>query len=330
MESSLVSVIIPAYNAGKYLAATLDSLLAQTWKNIEIIVVNDGSTDNTLAIAGSYRQQGVITISQENKGQDAAINNGYGYSKGSYIKFMDADDLLNPEMIEIQMNTLSRSDEYVAYGEWGRFYNDRPDLADFAPMDYWKDATPVDFLTSRPGGVMLQCGIMLVPRKLVDAAGLWDERLILYNDTEFFNRVLLQSKGIKFSKGARLYYRSGMNNSISAGRTRKFFESTFLATNLIAEQLLAVEDSYRVRNLIANSYLDQYYRMYPDFPDLIRANEQEIARYKEGTVKPEGGKVFMVLQKVFGWKMAKRIQAWFYKHGYQPKKPTGRKGRRPD
>ena len=323
MEPSLVSVIIPAYNAGEFLAATLDSLLVQTWERIEIIVVNDGSSDETLTIAESYKHKGVITISQENKGQDVAINNGYAYSKGSYIKFMDADDMLNPEMIEIQMNTLNGSDEYVAYGEWARFYNDKAEFADFTPLDYWKDASPLDFLTARPESVMLQCGIMLVPRKLVDTAGLWDERLILYNDTEFFNRVILKSKGIKFSAGARLYYRSGMNHSISAGRTRKFFESTFLATNLIASQLLAAEDSHRVRNLIGNVYLDQYYRLYPCFPDLMRAHEEKIALYPEADLKPDGGKILKFLSWLFGWKAAKRIKGWIYKLGYQPKPISG-------
>lgn len=318
MEQQLVSIIIPAYNAGQYLTATLDSLLAQTWRPIEIIVVNDGSADNTLSIAESYKDKGVIVINQNNKGQDAANNNGYTYSKGNYIKFMDADDLLNPEMIEIQMKTLNGSEEYVAYSEWARFYN-KPERADFTTLDYWKDALPLDFLTSRPEGVMLQCGIMLVPRKLIEAAGLWNEQLILYNDTEFFNRVFLKSKGIKFSKGARLYYRSGMNNSISAGRTRKYFESTFHATNLIAEQLLAAENSHRIKNLIANTYLGQYYRMYPYFPDLLKAFEEKIALYPEGTVKPDGGAVFKFLSRMVGWKIAKRIQLFFYKAGYKPK-----------
>ena len=318
MELPLVSVIIPAYNAGPFVDATLRSLLVQTWKPLEIIVVNDGSTDDTGLIAASYKDQGVITINQENRGQDAALNTGYGRSRGQYIKFMDADDLLNPEMIEIQMNALAGLEEYVAYGEWARFYNNQPERADFTPLDYWKDAAPLDFLTSRPESVMLQCGVMLVPRKLVEAAGPWDERLILYNDTEFFNRVLLQSKGIRFTPGARLFYRSGISNSISVGRSRNFFESTFLATNLIAQQLLAKENSLRVRRLIGNLYRDQYYRMYPHFPDLMRAHEEKIAEYPEGKIRPDGGPAFKYLSRILGWKGAKRLQLLFYKLGYKP------------
>ena len=316
MNPSLVSIVISAYNAEKYIGETLDAVLAQTWPALEIIVVNDGSADRTREIAGSYAGHGVKLITQENRGQDAALNNGYRHSTGNYIKFMDSDDLVNPGMIEAQMKVLNGSEEKLAYGEWARFYDDKPQLADFTPLDYWKDAAPVDFLTSRPEGLMLQCGIFLIPRALIERAGLWDERLILFNDTEFFTRLILASKGVLFSPGARLYYRSGMNKSISAQRSRKFFESTFLATSLAGERLLQYEDSTRTRNLIANIFLDQHYTMYPSFPDLRKKHEQMIALYGHASIQLKGGKVFMSLKKIFGWKAAKRMQMFFYKLGY--------------
>jgi glycosyltransferase involved in cell wall biosynthesis len=320
MNKPLVSIVISAYNAEKYLATTLDSVLKQSWKDLEIIVVNDGSSDKTASIALEYTSRGIKLVTQENKGQDAALNKGFLNSNGKYIKFMDSDDLINPEMIRKQVDVLNGSDEYVAYGEWARFYNDQPELADFTKLDYWKDMEALDFLTARPEGVMLQCGIMLVPRVLIERAGLWDERLILFNDTEFFNRVLLQSKGLRFSAGARLYYRSAQAGSISAQVSRKFFESTFLATNLVAAQLLAVEDSYRIRNLISNTFLSQYYRMYPHFPDLICGHEEKIKFYGAGTVQPDGGTVFKIIKSISGWKIASRIQDLFYIWGYTPGK----------
>ena len=316
MHQPLVSIIISAYNAEKLLPQTLDSVLKQSWTNLEIIVVNDGSTDNTLEVAKSYIAKGIKVISQENKGQDAALNFGYSHAKGEFIKFMDSDDLINPEMIELQVNVLAGSTEYIAYGEWARFYDNNPAGADFTQLDYWKDAVPLDFLTARPEGVMLQCGIMLIPRNIIEKAGTWDERLMLFNDTEFFTRIILQSKGVKFSKGARLYYRSGRSKSISAQRSRKFFESTYLATCLIGEKMIAREDSYRVRNLISNMYQDQYYNMYPNFPDLGKKHEQMIEKYGCVSIKPQGGRFFILLNKMLGWKKAKYIQQLFYKVGY--------------
>ncbi len=318
ISDPFVSIIISAYNAEKHIALTIESVLVQEWKELEIIVVNDGSTDETLTILQGYGDQ-IKVISQENKGQDAALNEGFRQSKGAYIKFMDSDDLINPEMIKKQVEVLNGSNEHVAYSEWARFYNNQPELADFTKLDYWRDMEPLDFLTSRPEGVMLQCGIMLVPRILIERAGLWDERLILFNDTEFFNRVLLQSKGVRFSEDAKLYYRSAQSGSISAQVSRRFFESTFLATNLVAAQLLASEDSYRIRNLISNTFLNQYFRMYPKFPDLVQAHEERIQFYGSGTVKPEGGKVFKKIKLIAGWKMASRIQVLFYQLGYKPR-----------
>ena len=312
----LVSIIISAYNAEKYIAQTLDSVLKQTWKNLEIIVVNDGSKDSTAEILENYIHTGIKIVYQENKGQDAALNNGYRHSSGEYIKFMDSDDLINPEMIQRQVEILNASTEHIAYSEWSRFFNDNTNSADFSPLPYWKDSEPLDFLTATPIGVMLQCAIILIPRELIEKAGLWDERLILFNDTEFFNRIIIHSKGIKFSKGARLYYRSGMLNSISAGRKRKFYESTYLATNLIAQQLLAIEDSPRIRKLISNTFFMQYYHMYPRYSDLINKHEESINYFGFGDMKPYGGPVYLFLEKIIGWKNAMTMQYYLYSLGY--------------
>jgi glycosyltransferase involved in cell wall biosynthesis len=313
-----ISVIISAFNAEKYIATTLESVLAQTYTNLEIIVVNDGSTDKTLEIANAFLDKRLTVLTQENKGQDAALNNGFNHSSGDYIKFMDSDDLINPEMIDIQMKALNGRQSLVAYGEWARFYSDNILTAEFKELSNWKDMTPIDFLTSMPIGPMLQCGIMLIPRKLIETAGLWDERLILFNDTEFFTRILLNSEGIRFTPGARLYYRSGLNFSISAQRTRKYFESTFLATNLIADNLIRFEDSKRTRQLIANIYFNQYFEMYPFYSDLLKQHISEIQKYGGSDITPDGGRVFRSIKLLLGWKMAKIIQLITYKLGYVP------------
>lgn len=314
--ANLVSVIVSAYNAEVHIAETLESLLSQTYDLIEIIVINDGSTDNTLQVLKSFKDSGIIVLNQNNQGQDAALNNGFKVSRGRYIKFMDSDDLLNVDMIEIQVNTLKDSDDYVAYGMWARFYQNEPNKADFSPLEYWKDMQPVDFLTARPKGIMLQCGIMLVPRKLIYKSGLWDERLILFNDTEFFNRVILSSKGVLFSDGAKLFYRSGQPNSISVQQSRRFYESTYMATCLIANQLLAVEDSVRVRNLVSNMFFYRLVNMYPRYPDLCYKHEEKIKYYGCFSYEPEGGIPYQLLTRLIGWKLAKRLKEGLYVFGF--------------
>lgn len=302
-----VSIIIAAYNAEKYLSFTLKSLLKQTWKNIEIVIVNDGSTDSTASIIENYRTADFKVVHQHNLGQNKALNLGFKISTGEFIKFMDADDIINAVMIEFQVKKLKNLNNYVAYGEWARFYDDKPEEADFTPLENWKNMEGIDFLITPPQGPMLQCGIMLIPRNLIEVAGNWNEELLLYNDTEFFTRLLLKSKGIVFTKGAKLYYRSGAMTNLSSQKTRKYFQSTFLATSLIAEHITSIENSERVRKLISHMYLIRYQDMYPNFPDLGKMHEKMIKKY--GVVKyNQGGKLTQLCNNIFGWKIIKRVK----------------------
>lgn len=98
-----VSVIIPVYNIEKFLSACLDSVCSQTLKDIEIICVDDGSTDSSLAILHRYKKQDerVIVLTQQNQGAGAARNYGLSIAKGEYLAFLDSDDFLNRIYLKI-------------------------------------------------------------------------------------------------------------------------------------------------------------------------------------------------------------------------------------
>jgi glycosyltransferase involved in cell wall biosynthesis len=104
--SPLVSVLIPCFNAAQYVGAAIESVLAQTYSPIEVIVVDDGSTDGSAKVLDAFRRRGVTVITQANGGQCAAANLALAASKGELIKFFDADDLLAPDMIERQVARL--------------------------------------------------------------------------------------------------------------------------------------------------------------------------------------------------------------------------------
>ncbi len=105
----MISVIIPAYNQAANIGACLDSLLTQTYQDFEVIIVNDGSTDNTLGVLQKYetRFSKFLLISQENKGAPAARNRGFKESKGEYVLFCDADAKLKPEALQTMQEALS-------------------------------------------------------------------------------------------------------------------------------------------------------------------------------------------------------------------------------
>ena len=217
----LVSILIPCFNAAQFLRPALDSVLSQTWPAKEVIVVDDASTDESGALLDSYRQHGVIVLHEHCGGASAARNRAFHESRGDYVKFFDADDLLDARTIELQMHRLSESDSAVATCEWGRFYND--DLSTFRLncQRVWRDMASTDWLVeswvdARP---MMQPGLFLIPRPVLERAGLWDETLSLIDDFEFFARVLCHSSEVRFAPGARLYYRSGIKGSLSGMKT---------------------------------------------------------------------------------------------------------------
>jgi glycosyltransferase involved in cell wall biosynthesis len=118
LDNRLVSIIIASYNMGQYLGTAIDSLLQQTWSNIEIIIIDDGSTDNTQELMVIYNDNDKVNyIRTENKGQTKAKNRGVTESKGEFISFCDADDFWTKDKLEQQIPLFSDSKVGVVYSE---------------------------------------------------------------------------------------------------------------------------------------------------------------------------------------------------------------------
>ena len=317
--NNLVSIIIPCYNSEKWLAETIESALAQTWTNKEIIVVNDGSTDNSLAVAKSFESSIVKVISQENKGASAARNVALKESQGDFIQYLDADDLLAPDKIELQLKLLEQNpnSNVVASSEWTRFYH-HPQEALFIPQPLWQNISVVDWLICAWNNhLMMPCGGWLLPRKISEKAGFWNEDLSVNDDGEYFTRVILASEGVKFCPGARFYYRSGISESLSRSKSEKARQSEFLSLSLGTSHLLARENSPRTRQVCATVFQRFIYEVYPDVPELSEKAAAKVKEFGGSKLQPTGGKMFQLLSKFVGWQKAKKIQIIFYKYGYQ-------------
>jgi glycosyltransferase involved in cell wall biosynthesis len=120
MFSPIASVIIPTYNRGLYLLEAVDSVLSQTFESVEILVIDDGSTDNTKSLLKKVRSncnKAIHYIYQPNSGQAIARNTGLAHAKGEFIQYLDSDDLLEPTKLELQVKALrDNPDAGVAYG----------------------------------------------------------------------------------------------------------------------------------------------------------------------------------------------------------------------
>src|SRR5271168_1163157 len=195
----LVSILIPAFNAEAWIGDTIRSALAQTWQRKEIIIVDDGSADQTLALARRLASKEVVVVTQENQGASAARNHALSLSQGDYIQWLDADDLLSPDKVA---KTMAASEELQSTrtlfsSGWG-YFSYRTELAKFTPTSLWCDLSPVEWLLRKMGGnLQMQTATWLVSRELTEAAGPWDTRLSHDDDGEYFCRVILGSDGVR-------------------------------------------------------------------------------------------------------------------------------------
>src|SRR2546427_300879 len=246
----LVSNLIPAYNAEEWIADTLKSAIGQTWERKEVIVVDDGSTDQTLAIARQFASERVSIVTQNNQGAAAARNRAFSVSQGDYIQWLDADDLLAPDKVARQMEAVDqcRSKRTLLSSAWGRFMY-RPHRANFVSTALWCDLTPVEWLFRKLGqNVWMQTATWLVSRELTEAAGPWNTQLWVDNDGEYFCRVLLGSDGTRFIPEAKVFYRLVGFNCVSyIGRSERKMEARFVSMQLQIGYLRSLEDTERVR-----------------------------------------------------------------------------------
>jgi glycosyltransferase involved in cell wall biosynthesis len=208
----LISVLIPAYNAEGRLGQAIESALAQSWPRKEVIVVDDGSSDGTLDVAGSFSTNpGVQVISQENAGAANARNRALAAAQGDYIQWLDADDLLHPHKIRLQMESQTETLEprILFTSAWGSFYY-CVSRARYRPDGLWKTLGPIEWLLRKfSRNLWMNPACWLVSRELTEAAGLWDERLVRDNDGEYLCRLVCNASQVRFVPEARCYYRAG-------------------------------------------------------------------------------------------------------------------------
>ena len=309
--NNFVSILIPAYNAERWIAGTIESALAQTWIAKEIIVVDDGSTDRTPAIARGFDDRGVRVISQVNRGAAAARNAALRAAQGSYIQFLDADDLLHPRKLEAQLRDAEdgRRSRVLLTCRWGRFFV-RPEQARFAPDPLWQDLAPADWIfTKFTDNCFMFPASWLVSRQLVDAAGPWNEDLSLDDDGEYMCRLVAASQQVRFVADAECYYRIGNSGSLSSQRSDRALQSGYASMRLCIERLLLLEDSERTRRACVRLLQDNLSHFYPEKTDLVDQCRR-LARKLGGDLTPPGERFhFMLFRGIFGWRRAKLVRS---------------------
>jgi glycosyltransferase involved in cell wall biosynthesis len=309
----LVSILIPAYNAESLIADTIESALAQTWPRKEIVVVDDGSTDRTRAVAQRFASRGVTVVTQQNQGAAAARNKAFSLCQGDYIQWLDADDLLSPDKVARQMEARERacSAQTLLSSGWGYFIH-RPRRAEFRPTPLWCDLSPTAWLIRKMSlNLHMQTATWLVSRELTRAAGPWDTRLLGDDDGEYFCRVLLASDGVRFvSEGKVFYRRSGVSRLSYIGLSSRKMEAHWTSMRLHIGYLRSLEDSDRTRMACVQYLQNWLTEFYPERLDIVREAEQLATELGGRLEPPRLSWKYEWIRRLFGWRMAKRAQVY--------------------
>jgi glycosyltransferase involved in cell wall biosynthesis len=309
----LVSIVIPVYNKAAYIRETLDSALVQSYSKIEIVLINDGSEDGSLAILQEYADRFpeiVRLINSENRGVSAATNLGIQAAKGEYFQFLDADDLISSDKIKRQIQLLSgKGKETVATCEWVNFKDDIHQYSQ-VPYGVFRDfGSGLDLLLRFWNHQeMMAISSYLTHRDLINKAGPWDENLTINQDGEFFCRVLLSAKEVQFEPNGTVYYRQPGHGNVSQQKSEKAARSLLDSLKSYEKSVLEIEDSFRVRLALKKVYQKYLYDIFPNYRDLLREarNRMGALGVKEKTCV--GGPKFQFMSKILGFENALKLK----------------------
>lgn len=310
MMNALVSIIIPTYNAASLIGETLESVEGQNYSNWECIIVDDGSSDNTEIVVSEFLQKDKRFQYHKRSevyksGGNGARNNGYHLSKGDYIQYLDADDLLAPDKIEKQMDLILQYGNENIYSCSIAYFNERIENSQklIQKVDRPYDEAKGWLVDSWSGGGFGQTMNWLTSRDLHEKAGLWKEDLKKNQDGEFFSRVLLQAKKVIYCEDTICYYRKGIETSISVRKDREAVQSAFSSYKMYEENIKPYQNK-SLNKALAHIYYNFILTHYPNFPDLISEARQRIksSGFKESDFTGKGGLYY--LEKIVGFNLA--------------------------
>jgi glycosyltransferase involved in cell wall biosynthesis len=304
-----VSIIIPLHNSEAYIAETIESCLAQTHENIEIIVVENGSNDKSYQLVKAFDDKRLQIYQRTNANAAAARNYGYQKATGAYLLFLDADDVLGINKIELQLAALSKNPEgWVASCAWAKFEKSTKE-AIIKPQNVWNIQNPIDWcVTSWMGGGMMIPGCWLIPRAIIKEAGLWDERLSLHDDGAFMCRILLASKGNIFVKNTVVYYRQVTSSLSRQNKSFKAATSALEVYKSYEQQILEHQDTMPIRLALAYNYMNFIYQFYSNYKPLIHQAKGRLAGLDIDTLPLVGGRLFRKIQQYIGFYNALKLK----------------------
>lgn len=214
----LISVIVPCFNAERWIGEALKSVLEQEIKDIEIIVIDDGSTDSSVDIIKKDFTS-VHVIESEHRGASVARNIGTRESKGEFIQYLDVDDMIAPGKLKAQMRGLQKTGADIAYSDWQKLINNDCGLFKKGEIIKRKLRNPeIDLFTD----FWCPPATYLFRKSIVEKIGGWNENLPVIQDARFALDCALHSGKFIYCPGVMAYYRIQQSNSVSTRDSTAF------------------------------------------------------------------------------------------------------------
>lgn len=205
MNTPLISIIIPVYNCAPWLGEAIESCLNQTYENFEVIVVDDGSTDDSLNVASRYAPN-VKIYTQLRKGAAAARNFGFSMSKGEYITYLDADDVFLPSKLSRQMQCLLDTQADFVFSDWRIMRPDQNNLEEPINLRQFDDLVLTLIHDKYPDECII-VGASLFKRSLIEKSKGWDEKVTVQDDHLFKFQIALLNPRFTHLPGVCVHYR---------------------------------------------------------------------------------------------------------------------------
>ncbi len=299
----LVTVIIPAYNAAHTIEKTIQSVLNQNYAPMEIIVINDGSTDETEKVVKQY-QHSIIYVTQKNAGVSAARNLGYSLAKGDFIQYLDADDMLAENKINIQVEALLTANADVAYGNWVKFNEGENTFKEIEVIEkeIIGDAE-IELLTN----FWTPLAAMLYTKRIADKIGSWNLTLPIIQDARYALDAAMLGASFIYTPMKVAYYRVSENKSLSTKNKLAFINDCF-------ENAKQIDALWRVNYIQSPHRKEAIIKVLrfciSEFSRLDKSKHSEAINYLlsiEPNYLPNNKGLLHSLSKVFGYKNAEKI-----------------------
>ncbi len=224
-QKPLITVVIPNYNYGQFLGEAIESVLNQTYRNIQLVVVDNESTDNSILVASKYLNS-LTLLEKKHGGVSSARNLGMTLAKGDYVCFLDSDDTWAPEKLEMQLQVALATKADVVYSGVSLCNSKLSKEEELFP-EYRGDCASYFFEHPTKAIILLGCSNAMISRVAINKAGEFKPYLHFSADWDFFRRIC-KTANVEFVPLPQVNYRRH-NQSMSSGSIGSFYSDNELA-----------------------------------------------------------------------------------------------------